>query len=261
MALRGTVQIRRIFQAPVHSGGAVFRLRSDVSHDQYFAEGQPAVFAEPVVSRGSLPLGELCVRLEPSRRNHFQHGFRGDHRDRADSGYRRDRGVLLRALQNAGVEVSVRGVHHSHDVSECGEHGADVQAHHFARALQYAFRADHSGHRGGQAFNIFVLRNFIEDIPQDLFDAIEIDGGNMFYQIWHVVVPLSMPIIGTLGILSIIGQWNNFVSPLLYLRDTNLRPSLYRCSTWRANIRRTGGSSWRATRSRRFRWWSSSSSA
>ena len=76
---------------------------------------------------------------------------------------------------------------------------------------------------GGQAFNIFVLRNFIEDIPQDLFDAIEIDGGNMFYQIWHVVVPLSMPIIGTLGILSIIGQWNNFVSPLLYLRDTNLQ--------------------------------------
>lgn len=76
---------------------------------------------------------------------------------------------------------------------------------------------------GGQAFNIFVLRNFIEDIPQDLFDAIEIDGGNMFYQIWHVVIPLSMPIIGTLGILSIIGQWNNFVSPLLYLRDTNLQ--------------------------------------
>lgn len=76
---------------------------------------------------------------------------------------------------------------------------------------------------GGQAFNIFVLRNFIEVIPQDLFDAIEIDGGNMFWQIWHVVIPMSMPIIGTLGILSIIGQWNNFVSPLLYLRDTNLQ--------------------------------------
>lgn len=79
------------------------------------------------------------------------------------------------------------------------------------------------GIAGGQAFNIFVLRNFIEDIPQDLFDAIEIDGGNTFYQIWHVVVPMSMPILGTLGILSIIGQWNNFVSPLLYLRDTNLQ--------------------------------------
>ncbi len=75
----------------------------------------------------------------------------------------------------------------------------------------------------GQAFNIYVLRNFIEDIPQDLFDAIEIDGGNTFWQIWHVVIPMSMPIIGTLGILSIIGQWNNFVSPLLYIRDSNLQ--------------------------------------
>lgn len=76
---------------------------------------------------------------------------------------------------------------------------------------------------GGQAFNIFVLRNFIEDIPQDLFDAIEIDGGNVLQQIIHVVIPLSMPVIGTLGILLVIGQWNNFVSPLLYLRDTDLQ--------------------------------------
>ncbi len=76
---------------------------------------------------------------------------------------------------------------------------------------------------GGQAFNIYVLRNFIEDIPQDLFDAIEIDGGNILQQIWHIVVPMSMPIIGTLGILSTIGQWNNFIGPLLYLRDDNMQ--------------------------------------
>ena len=79
------------------------------------------------------------------------------------------------------------------------------------------------GIAGGQAFNIYVLRNFIEDIPQDLFDAIEIDGGSILQQIWHIVVPMSMPIIGTLGILTIIGQWNNFISPLLYLRDDNLQ--------------------------------------
>ena len=76
---------------------------------------------------------------------------------------------------------------------------------------------------GGQAFNIYVLRNFIEDIPQDLFDAIEIDGGNVLQQIWHIVVPMSMPIIGTLGILKIIGQWNNFLGPLLYIRDDSMQ--------------------------------------
>jgi ABC-type glycerol-3-phosphate transport system permease component len=76
---------------------------------------------------------------------------------------------------------------------------------------------------GAQAFTIYVLRNFIEDIPQDLFEAIEIDGGNVLHQIWYVVLPMSMPIIGTLAILRIIGVWNNFVGPLLYLRDSKLQ--------------------------------------
>jgi len=79
------------------------------------------------------------------------------------------------------------------------------------------------GVAASQAFTIYVLRNFIEDIPQDLFDAVEIDGGSVLHQIWHVVVPMAMPIIGTLAILRIIAVWNNFVGPLLYLRDSKLQ--------------------------------------
>lgn len=74
-----------------------------------------------------------------------------------------------------------------------------------------------------QAFTIYVLRNFIEEIPEDLFEAIEIDGGNVFHQIWHIVIPMSLPIIGTLSVLRIIAIWNNFVGPLLYLRDSKLQ--------------------------------------
>jgi multiple sugar transport system permease protein len=74
---------------------------------------------------------------------------------------------------------------------------------------------------GAQAFNIYVLRNFIEEIPQDLFDAAQIDGGNVFHQIFHIVIPMSSSVIGTLAVLQLIGQWNNFVAPLLYLRDAN----------------------------------------
>lgn len=80
-----------------------------------------------------------------------------------------------------------------------------------------------SGIATAQAFTIYVLRNFIEEIPQDLFDAVEIDGGKVIHQIWHIVIPMSMPIIGTLAILRIIGVWNNFVGPLLYLRDSKLQ--------------------------------------
>jgi ABC-type glycerol-3-phosphate transport system permease component len=79
------------------------------------------------------------------------------------------------------------------------------------------------GIASAQAFTIYVLRNFIEEIPKDLFEAIEIDGGTLLQQIWHIVIPMSMPIIGTLAILSIIGNWNSFVGPLLYLRDNNLQ--------------------------------------
>jgi ABC-type glycerol-3-phosphate transport system permease component len=77
------------------------------------------------------------------------------------------------------------------------------------------------GVAGGQAFTIYVLRNFIEEIPQDLFDAVEIDGGTVLDQIYHVVIPMSMPIIGTLAILRVIGIWNEFVGPLIMIRDNH----------------------------------------
>ena len=75
------------------------------------------------------------------------------------------------------------------------------------------------GMAGGQVFNIFVLRNFIEDLPKDLFEAAEIDGASHFQQIINIVIPLSGPIIGTLSILVFLQQWNEFLLPLIVLRD------------------------------------------
>jgi multiple sugar transport system permease protein len=78
------------------------------------------------------------------------------------------------------------------------------------------------GIAGGQVFNIFVLRNFIEDLPKDLFEAAEMDGASHFQQIVNVVVPMSGPIIGTLAILAFLGKWNDFLLPLIVLRDKEL---------------------------------------
>jgi multiple sugar transport system permease protein len=80
------------------------------------------------------------------------------------------------------------------------------------------------GIAGGQVFNIFVLRNFIEDLPKDLFEAAEMDGASHFQQIKTVVIPLSMPIIGTLSILAFLGKWNEYLLPLIALRDSALFP-------------------------------------
>ena len=78
------------------------------------------------------------------------------------------------------------------------------------------------GVAGGQVFNIFVLRGFIEDIPKDLFEAAEIDGAGHFQQIVNIVVPMSGSIIGTLSILAFLGKWNEFLLPLIVLRDKEL---------------------------------------
>ncbi len=75
------------------------------------------------------------------------------------------------------------------------------------------------GVSGGQIFAIFTLRQFVSDIPQDLFEAAEIDGASHFQQMRNIVLPLSGPILGTVGVMHFIGSWNDFVLPLIVMRD------------------------------------------
>ena len=80
------------------------------------------------------------------------------------------------------------------------------------------------GAASGQVFSIFVLRNFVNDIPPDLYEAAEIDGANHFQQLWRVVLPLSGPILGTVGVMQFVSAWNDFVLPLIVMRDQTRLP-------------------------------------
>ena len=80
----------------------------------------------------------------------------------------------------------------------------------------------------GQVTAIFVLRSFVQDIPHDLFEAAEIDGANHFQQMTAVVLPLSGPILGTVGIMAFISQWNDFILPLVIMRDQTRLPVMVR---------------------------------
>ena len=80
------------------------------------------------------------------------------------------------------------------------------------------------GTAGGQVFAIFVLRNFVQEIPRDLYEAAEIDGANHFQQLWRIVVPLSGPIMGTVGVQLFIQAWNEFIMPLVIIRDATRLP-------------------------------------
>ena len=75
------------------------------------------------------------------------------------------------------------------------------------------------GAASGQVFAIFVLRNFVADIPGDLYEAAEIDGASHFQQLKNVVFPLSGPILGTVGVMQFVAAWNEFVLPLIVMRD------------------------------------------
>ena len=80
------------------------------------------------------------------------------------------------------------------------------------------------GGLGGQVTCIFILRQFIEDIPKELFESAQIDGAGHFQQIWNIVLPLSGSVMGVLAIMQFIGQWNNLILPMVLIRDESLLP-------------------------------------
>ena len=72
-------------------------------------------------------------------------------------------------------------------------------------------------------FGVFFLRQFFESIPGELEEAAEIDGASKFQTFYKIVLPLSKPALATLGILTFLASWNDFLWPLLILRDRNLQ--------------------------------------
>jgi multiple sugar transport system permease protein len=70
------------------------------------------------------------------------------------------------------------------------------------------------------ALGIFMMRQYISTaIPRDLIDAARMDGCGEFRIFWSVVLPLVGPALGTLGLITFISAWNNFMGPLVVMRS------------------------------------------
>jgi multiple sugar transport system permease protein len=71
-------------------------------------------------------------------------------------------------------------------------------------------------------FGLFFMRQFFESIPKELEEAAHIDGATRLQTFLYVALPLSKPALATLGIITFLGSWNDFLWPLLILRDRDL---------------------------------------
>lgn len=74
----------------------------------------------------------------------------------------------------------------------------------------------------GTAFNMFLLRGFFEEIPQELFDAALIDGAGSFATFWRVALPLARPALAAVAIFSFLGAWDEFTWALTAINDDQL---------------------------------------
>jgi multiple sugar transport system permease protein len=74
----------------------------------------------------------------------------------------------------------------------------------------------------GPAFSVFLLRQFFMTINTELDEAAKVDGAHEFRIYWQIILPLAKPAIATIAIFSFIANWNDFLTPLLYLSDKNM---------------------------------------
>ncbi len=73
------------------------------------------------------------------------------------------------------------------------------------------------------AFNVILMKNyFAQNIPPALIEAAKIDGAGEFYIFWKIILPLSLPILATVGLMVGIGYWNDWTNGLYYVTKTEL---------------------------------------
>jgi putative aldouronate transport system permease protein len=73
-------------------------------------------------------------------------------------------------------------------------------------------------------YNLFVMKTFFQNLPAGLRESAIMDGANELQVLWHIVLPLSRPILLTIAMFYAVGHWNEYFLPTLYLSDSNLMP-------------------------------------
>ncbi|MFI5757810.1 carbohydrate ABC transporter permease [Streptomyces sp. NPDC051569] len=74
------------------------------------------------------------------------------------------------------------------------------------------------------AFNLYLLKRFFDQIPRDVLEAAEIDGAGQLRTLWSILLPMSRPVLGVVSIFALVAVWQDFLWPLMVFSDTDKQP-------------------------------------
>ncbi len=74
------------------------------------------------------------------------------------------------------------------------------------------------------SFNLLIMKTFFENLPRELDEAARIDGAGELRILATIVLPLSMPVMATVGLFYAVGHWNEFFQAIMYINDTDKYP-------------------------------------
>ncbi|MBP3362008.1 MAG: carbohydrate ABC transporter permease [Clostridia bacterium] len=74
---------------------------------------------------------------------------------------------------------------------------------------------------------VFMIRTFFQDLPEEIFESVRLDGGTSYTIFFRFVIPLSKPVLATVALLIFLGKWNDWYTALLYIEDESLMSLQY----------------------------------
>lgn len=74
------------------------------------------------------------------------------------------------------------------------------------------------------SFNLLIVKSFFEQLPEELFESARIDGAKEWRILGQLVVPLSLPVLVTIGLFYAVGHWNEFFAAIMYISDRKMFP-------------------------------------
>ena len=73
-------------------------------------------------------------------------------------------------------------------------------------------------------FYFVIMRNYFQSLPESLIESARLDGAGEGRILFHIILPLSKPIIATLTLFYLVDRWNEWYNALIFIRDTEMQP-------------------------------------